>query len=106
MNLIWAPSSRWVRWTPSQADWLNDLSSILPTSVTRPTLIAGPDGLTAAAAPVAAPVAPAAGLVAAAAAAGLVAAGAVVAAGLAAVVAVGVAAGVQAESASTSTSRI
>src|SRR2546422_9537580 len=78
MNLIWALRSFGGRWTPSQADWLNDLSSILPTSVPRPTLIAGPLGL------------------AAAAAAGL-------SAGFGAGVAVGGAAGAQAESTSIST---
>ena len=33
------PDSSAAAWAPSQADWLNDLSSTLPTSVTRPMLI-------------------------------------------------------------------
>src|SRR5512136_1371849 len=32
-----APKSFSACFTPSHVDWLNDLSSILPTSVTRPT---------------------------------------------------------------------
>src|SRR5688572_30432380 len=37
MYCVVAPSSFCARWIASQADWLNDLSSILPMSVTRPT---------------------------------------------------------------------
>src|SRR4051812_22701862 len=38
MNLTSAPRSFLACCTPSHADWLKLLSSILPTSVTRPTL--------------------------------------------------------------------